>query len=95
MDPGLLTCRLGFMLKNTLNFLVLDRCDPARNMNRFYVLSIEASLFDGATLVREWGRIGKPGRRRVEIHESEGRAVESLERWLKRKQRRGYRLRGG
>ncbi|KLK92972.1 polymerase [Microvirga vignae] len=83
------------MLKNTLNFLVLDRRDPARNMSRFYVLSVEISLFGSATLAREYGRIGKPSRRRIEIHESEGRAVESLERWLMRKQRRGYRVQSG
>ena len=93
MDPSLLNCRLGSMLKNTLNFLVLDRCDPAQNMSRFYVLSIEQSLFGDATLVREWGRIGRPGRRRIEVHESEGKAVESLERWLQRKRRRGYQVR--
>lgn len=82
------------MHESTLNLVVLDRCDPARNMRRFYVLSIEASLFGDATLVREWGRIGQPGRRRVELHETEGRAVESLERWLERKRKRGYRVRG-
>ena len=82
------------MHDDTLKLVVLDRCDPAQNMNRFYVLSIEASLFGDAALVREWGRIGQPGRRRVEIHETEGKAVESLERWLRRKRRRGYRVRG-
>lgn len=81
------------MPKNTVNLVVLDRHDSARNMSRFYVLSVEASLFGDATLVREWGRIGHTGRRLIEIHESEGRAVESLERWLIRKRRRGYRVR--
>ncbi len=76
-----------------LNYLVLDRRDPSQNMDRFYVLSVEPSLFGDATLVREWGRIGQPGRRRVEIHENEGRAVESLEKWLQRKRRRGYQIR--
>lgn len=77
-----------------LHYLVLDRCDPARNMSRFYLLSIEPGLFGDATLVREWGRIGKPGRRRIEMHEDEGRAVQSLETWLRRKRRRGYQIRG-
>jgi len=76
-----------------LNIVVLDRCDPARNMSRFYVLAVEPSLFGDATLVREWGRIGKPGRRCIEVHENEGRAVESLETWLRRKQKRGYQVR--
>ncbi|UVF22814.1 WGR domain-containing protein (plasmid) [Microvirga terrae] len=78
-----------------LNLVVLDHRDPTQNMSRFYVLAIEPSLFGDATLVREWGRIGKPGRRRVELHENEGRAVESLENWLRRKQKRGYRIRAG
>jgi predicted DNA-binding WGR domain protein len=82
------------MHMDTINLVVLDRCDPSRNMARFYVLSIEQSLFGDATLVREWGRIGKPGRRRIEVHENEGRAIESLEKWLRRKRRRGYQVRG-
>jgi predicted DNA-binding WGR domain protein len=81
------------MLENRLNLVVLDRCDPAQNMARYYVLAVEPSLFGDATLVREWGRIGKPGRRRVEIHENESGAVESLENWLQRKRRRGYQVR--
>jgi predicted DNA-binding WGR domain protein len=76
-----------------LNLVILDRRDPGRNMARFYVLSIEQSLFRDATLVREWGRIGRPGRRRIEIHADEGKAVEALETWLRRKQRKGYRIR--
>jgi predicted DNA-binding WGR domain protein len=62
-------------------------------MARYYVLSIEPSLFGDATLVREWGRIGQPGQRRIELYESQSRAVEALETWLKRKRRRGYSLR--
>lgn len=81
------------MPESTVNLVVLDRHDSARNMARFYVLSVEASLFGDATLVREWGRMGYTGRRLIEIHENEGRAVESLARWLARKRRRGYRVR--
>jgi predicted DNA-binding WGR domain protein len=57
---------------------------------RFYVLSIEASLFSDAVLIREWGRIEAAGHRKIDLYESEGRAVEALETWLRRKQRRGY-----
>jgi predicted DNA-binding WGR domain protein len=73
-----------------IQYLVLDRYDPDANMARFYVLSIEASLFGDAALIREWGRIGTSGHRKIELYESEGRAVEALETWLRRKQRRGY-----
>lgn len=73
--------------------LVMDRIDPAANMRRFYVLSIQPSLFGDATLVREWGRIGKPGRRRVEIYEDEAGALAAMAAQLKRRQKRGYVLR--
>lgn len=75
--------------------VILYRRDPAANMARFYVLSIEESLFGEAALVREWGRIGTAGRRRVELHEDGRRAAQALAVWLRRKQRRGYRLRWG
>ena len=39
----------------------MRRIDPARNMRRFYRLSIQPDLFGGASLVREWGRIGARG----------------------------------
>lgn len=38
-----------------MQLVVLDRIDPARNMARYYVLSIEPTLFDDSSLVREWG----------------------------------------
>ncbi len=81
------------MPQDKIHYLVLDRQDPAANMARFYVLSIEGSLFGDTALIREWGRIGAPGRRKIELHESRGAALETLETWLRRKQRRGYRLR--
>jgi predicted DNA-binding WGR domain protein len=78
------------MPDDDIQHLVLDRRDPGANMARFYVLSIEASLFGDATLIREWGRIGTAGQRKIELHDSEGSAKEALETWLRRKQRRGY-----
>lgn len=82
------------MSQDTIQYLVLDRLDPSCNMARYYVLSIEPSLFGDATLIREWGRIGRPGQRRIELYDSQSRAVEALETWLQRKRRRGYLLRG-
>ena len=38
-----------------LQVLVLDRVDRAKNMARYYVLSIEPTLFEEFTLVRRWG----------------------------------------
>ena len=38
--------------------IVLERVDLARNIARYYVLSIEPTLFAKHTLIRRWGRIG-------------------------------------
>jgi hypothetical protein len=38
--------------------IVLERIDPLRNIARYYVLSIEPTLFAKHTLIRRWGRIG-------------------------------------
>lgn len=70
--------------------LGLTRIDPARNMRRFYRMSIERDLFGGANLVREWGRIGSRGRVLVEQHEDEGTAVTALLKLASAKKRRGY-----
>jgi predicted DNA-binding WGR domain protein len=80
-------------MSEKLNVLVLDRCDPSQNMSRFYVLRIEPSLFGDSTLVRGWGRSGEKGRQMIEIYSSEAQAIEALETWLRRKQRRGYQVR--
>ena len=78
----------------TVQLVVLDRIDPARNMARYYyVLSIEPTLFDGSSLVRQWGMIGKPGRRRIELYRDDGNARIALSAWLARKARRGDKTR--
>ena len=51
-----------------LQVLVLERVDRAKNMARFYVLSIEPTLFEDFALVRRWGRIGSAGRERLDRH---------------------------
>ena len=76
-----------------LQMLVLERIDPNCNMARFYVLAIEPTLFGDAALVREWGRIGSHGRRRLDLHADVATAGEALDVWLERKARRGYRVR--
>jgi predicted DNA-binding WGR domain protein len=86
---------IGRMAHETIQYLVLHRCDPSCNIARYYVLAIEPSLFGDATLIREWGRLGRPGQRRVELYENQSYAAEALETWLERKRRRGYLLRNG
>ncbi|MGE7471978.1 WGR domain-containing protein [Bosea sp. NPDC003192] len=73
-----------------LQMLVLDRSDPAQNMARFYVLAIEPTLFGDIALVREWGRRGCSGRRRLVLYDDRETAAEALQDWLLRKTRRGY-----
>ncbi|WP_274631267.1 WGR domain-containing protein [Arvimicrobium flavum] len=70
--------------------LYLCRINPACNLARFYVLSVQPTLFGGASLVRNWGRIGTKGRAKVETFdetEMVDAAFKSLER---AKRRRGY-----
>jgi len=75
-----------------LQMLVLDRTDPQHNMARFSVLSVEPTLFGDAALVREWGRWGGSGRRRLDLFTDIEEAAEALEDWLRRKAKRGYRI---
>ena len=72
--------------------LHLERVDTARNMRRFYRMTIERDLFGGTSLVRVWGRIGTYGRRQVNHHANEGLAVHALVEFAHKKRRRGYRV---
>ncbi|WP_230646847.1 WGR domain-containing protein [Bradyrhizobium sp. Leaf401] len=59
-------------------------------MARCYVHATEPTLFGDTALVREWGRLGRRGRRRMDLVAGRVQAVEALEAWLVRKTRRGY-----
>ncbi|CAH1687435.1 MULTISPECIES: WGR domain-containing protein [Chelatococcus] len=82
------------MPEPSIQYLVLERTDAAHNIARYYVLSLEPTLFAEMALVRRWGRIGRAGGHRVEFHETQAGATEALQTWLKRKLRRSYRLTG-
>lgn len=73
--------------------LYLERIDAARNMARFYRLTVEPTLFGEVALVREWGRIGGAGRRMSLPFESEREAVAALLGTASAKRARGYRPR--
>ncbi len=75
--------------------VMLERLDPVRNTYRYYVVSLEPSLFGDTALVRQWGRIGSAGRQRLELYADPTEAAEELEAWLRRKIQRGYYLRPG
>src|SRR5512134_2391646 len=42
----------------------LEKVDPSRRMMRFYAIWIAPTLFGEWAMVREWGRVGSPGRLR-------------------------------
>jgi predicted DNA-binding WGR domain protein len=67
--------------------LHLRRIDPARNMRRFYRLSIEPDLSGGVMLMKEWGRFGARGRVAVERHDSEDLALAALQKQAEHKKR--------
>jgi len=72
--------------------LRLVSIDPERNRRSYYALSVHRDLFGTWRLQREWGRIGRPGRMRLEVHASVGAALDALESLGRAKLRRGYRL---
>jgi predicted DNA-binding WGR domain protein len=71
--------------------MIIQRRDPDRSMNRFYALTIHPDLISGWTLLREWGRIGSPGRVVVEPFANEHEAAKAGARIELVKRRRGYR----
>ena len=75
----------------TEDVIHLHRIDPARNMARFYLLSSTLSLFGDICLVREWGRIGRPGRIRVDLYKAVEEAMAAREALSRVKRQRGYR----
>lgn len=74
----------------SVQLLVLERREPDVNMARFYVLTLEETLFDDMPPVREWGRLGTTGRRLLDLFTARALANEALESWLHRKLRGGY-----
>lgn len=70
--------------------IVLTRIDADRNMLRFYKLDVQPDLFGGFSLIREWGRIGRPGQVRAESFPTRGTADLALVAHYSRKARKGY-----
>lgn len=70
--------------------LTLRRIDPAKNVSRFYRLDVQPDLFAPWCLMREWGRIGSPGRLQVQPFPTHAAAAAEAARYRRRKERRGY-----
>jgi predicted DNA-binding WGR domain protein len=75
-----------------MSAITLHRIEPAKNMRRFYRLDVQPDLFGRWSFVREWGRIGCPGRVRIEPYPTTAEALVALERLRRIKERRGYSL---
>jgi predicted DNA-binding WGR domain protein len=72
--------------------LYVERTDEARNMARFYAMTIEPDLFGEICLTRRWGRIGAQGQMKVQHFAKERDAVATFLDLLRRKRSRGYRV---
>ena len=70
--------------------IYLERRDAAKNMARFYVLSIEPTLFGDVRLRRHWGRIGTRGQVKLHDFAKPEEAAALFARVLRAKRRRGY-----
>ena len=68
----------------------LTRIDPAKNMARFYKLDVQPNLFGEWCLIREWGRIGSPGRVKECPCPTEAEALALSRKQQQVKQRRWY-----
>ena len=67
------------------------RIDAAQNMRRFYMLTIQPTLFGGASVIRNWGRIGSSGQTMIETFDGQEDADRALSRLERTKRKRGYR----
>jgi predicted DNA-binding WGR domain protein len=69
----------------------LQRVVPARNMHRFYRITLAPTLFGDWALIREWGRIGSPvGQRMEQWFATESEALGALNSLIATKRQRGY-----
>lgn len=70
--------------------MALQKIHSDSNCSRFYNLSVQQGLFDDFALVREWGRIGRPGTVRHQWFDSEEVALKKMSIAIKEKQGNGY-----
>jgi predicted DNA-binding WGR domain protein len=54
----------------THHYTRLQKRNPERNQYRYYVLDVQPNLFGSWSLIREWGRIGRPGQVKIELCDS-------------------------
>ena len=95
LDGAFMASDTPVMAKEDADPLHLHRIDPSRNMRRFYALSLQRTLFGGASVIRHWGRIGTCGQSMMQTFDHHDDAATALGRLERSKRRRGYRNAGG
>jgi len=78
-------------METPTNDIHLRRIEPAINMHRFYSLTIQPTLFGGASVIRNWGRIGCQGQVMTQTFEALEDARSEFYRIMSAKLRKGYR----
>lgn len=68
----------------------MRRINPTQNMRRFYSLALQPTLFGGASVIRNWGRIGTNGQSMMETFDTSEDAMTAKTRLERSKRRRGY-----
>lgn len=72
-------------------YLRLEKIDPHRNQWRWYILSVQPTLFGEWALIREWGRIGNDGgQSETDYYASERDALNECNLIKSAKIKRGY-----
>lgn len=69
----------------------LERIDRAKNMARYYRLTVVETLFGEWAMVREWGRIGRQGQSREHWCKTKDDATGLLVAQRQERLSRGYR----
>jgi predicted DNA-binding WGR domain protein len=70
--------------------ILFRRIDARRNMARFYILSLEPTLFGEVAVLRHWGRMGTRGRQASSLHATMTEARRAFDRQVARRLQRGY-----
>jgi predicted DNA-binding WGR domain protein len=73
-----------------MDMIYLKRRDAARNIARYYYLSVERNLFGEWSLMRAWGRIGRTGRMHTDLYDTHEAVQLALNVKLQEKRRKGY-----
>lgn len=68
----------------------LTSTHPKIDHRRFYTVTVCADLFGNWTVIREWGRVGRPGTLRTDCFANHALAVERARSLVNRRIRSGF-----